>query len=202
MTKQEASRTIEAILYVSGEPVPVSDLSERLLLTMSEALDALDALQERLEEPESGIQLNRSGGSVYLSIKPACAPDVEKYLQPAKKQPLSQAVMETLSIVAYRQPVTKGEIEQVRGVKCDYSVQALLRGMKPCMAGIILGTGICMILKNAGLFPGAAPSLSAVLLTAALAAAYFGAGRLFKKGISPIALILVSALAGIVVYGG
>ena len=128
MTKQEASRTIEAILYVSGEPVPVSDLSERLLMTMSEALDALDALQERLEEPESGIQLNRSGGSVYLSIKPACAPDVEKYLQPAKKQPLSQAVMETLSIVAYRQPVTKGEIEQVRGVKCDYSVQALLRG--------------------------------------------------------------------------
>ena len=80
-------------------------------------------------------------------------------------------------------------------------VQALLRGMKPCMAGIILGTGICMILKNTGLLPGTELSLPDVLLTAALAAAYFGAGRLFKKGISPIALILVSALAGIAAYG-
>ena len=128
MTQQEASRTIEAILYVAGEGVPVRSLSERLLLTAFETESALDALEARLEGPDSGIQLNRSGGSVYLSIKPACAPEVEKYLQPAKKQPLSQAVMETLSIIAYRQPVTKSEIEQVRGVKCDYSVQALIRG--------------------------------------------------------------------------
>ena len=61
MTQQEASRTIEAILYVAGEGVPVRSLSERLLLTAFETESALDALEARLEGPDSGIQLNRSG---------------------------------------------------------------------------------------------------------------------------------------------
>ena len=72
------------------------------------------------------MQLNRSGGEVFLSIRPEFAPQIEAFLQPLEKRPLSQAVLETLSIIAYRQPVTKADIEQVRGVKCDYSVQALL----------------------------------------------------------------------------
>lgn len=63
---------------------------------------------------------------MFLSIRPEFAPQVEAFLQPLEKRPLSQAVLESLSIIAYRQPVTKAEIEQVRGVKCDYSVQALL----------------------------------------------------------------------------
>ena len=52
---------------------------------------------------------------------------METFLQPLKKQPLTQAVMETLSVIAYRQPATRAEIEAVRGVKCDYSVQLLLK---------------------------------------------------------------------------
>ncbi|HPS81399.1 MAG TPA: SMC-Scp complex subunit ScpB, partial [Candidatus Limiplasma sp.] len=54
------------------------------------------------------------------------APYVERLLQPVQRQTLSQAAMETLAVIAYRQPTTKGAIEQVRGVKCDYSVQSLL----------------------------------------------------------------------------
>ncbi|MEF9896453.1 MAG: SMC-Scp complex subunit ScpB, partial [Clostridia bacterium] len=54
------------------------------------------------------------------------APYVERLLQPIQQQSLSQAAMETLSIIAYRQPVTKSDIEKVRGVKCDYSVQSLV----------------------------------------------------------------------------
>ena len=67
---------------------------------------------------------------MFLSICPKYASQVEAFLQPLQKQPLSQAVLETLSIIAYRQPVTKADIEAVRGVKCDYSVQSLLnRGL-------------------------------------------------------------------------
>ena len=68
----------------------------------------------------------RFGAHVQLATRPDYAPYVEKLLQPVQKQTLSQAVMETLAVIAYRQPVTKAEIEQVRGVKCDYSVQSLV----------------------------------------------------------------------------
>ncbi len=117
---------VEAILFVSGDPVRVEDLAHAMNLTMSEMAEALDALGDHLTLENRGIQLNRSGESVFLSIRPAFAPQVEAFLQPLQKRPLSQAVLETLSIIAYRQPCTRGDIEAIRGVKCDYSVQSLL----------------------------------------------------------------------------
>ena len=68
--------------------------------------------------------------AMQLATRPDYAKYVEKLLQPVQKQSLSQAVMETLAVIAYRQPVTKAEIELIRGVKCDYSVQMLVsRGL-------------------------------------------------------------------------
>ena len=81
-------------------------------------------------------------------------------------------------------------------------VQSALRGLKPCIIGIILATGIYMIIRHCVGNPGAfSPDLKATLLTAALAAVYFASGRIFKKRISPIGLIGISAAAGILVYG-
>ena len=117
---------IEAILFVSGDPVRVDALAHAMNLTVTELDEALEALGDHLSLENRGIQLNRSGETVFLSICPRYEPQVEQFLQPLQKQPLSQAVLETLSIIAYRQPVTKGDIEAVRGVKCDYSVQSLL----------------------------------------------------------------------------
>ena len=104
----------------------VEDLAHAMNLTMSEMTEALEQLSDHLTLEGRGIQLNRSGETVFLSIRPAYAPQVEAFLQPLQKRPLSQAVLETLSIVAYRQPCTRGDIEAIRGVKCDYSVQSLL----------------------------------------------------------------------------
>ena len=123
---ENLSAIIEAILFVSGDPVRVDALAHAMNLTVSELNEALAALGDHLALENRGIQLNRSGETVFLSICPKYAPQVEAFLQPLQKQPLSQAVLETLSIIAYRQPVTKGDIEAVRGVKCDYSVQSLL----------------------------------------------------------------------------
>ncbi|MEI3406392.1 MAG: SMC-Scp complex subunit ScpB [Christensenellales bacterium] len=76
------------------------------------------------------MRLLRFGQHVQLATRPDYAKYVEKLLQPVQKQSLSQAVMETLAVIAYRQPVTKAEIELIRGVKCDYSVQTLVtRGL-------------------------------------------------------------------------
>ena len=123
---ENLSAIIEAILFVSGDPVRTDALAHAMNLTVSELNEALSALGDHLSLENRGIQLNRSGETVFLSICPKYAAQVEAFLQPLQKQPLSQAVLETLSIIAYRQPVTKGDIEAVRGVKCDYSVQSLL----------------------------------------------------------------------------
>ncbi len=74
-------------------------------------------------------------------------------------------------------------------------VQAVLRGLKPCIIGIILATGISMIISHGS------SDLSAAGLTAVLALIYFGSRKFTKKGISPIALIVISALTGMIVYG-
>ena len=74
--------------------------------------------------------------------------------------------------------------------------------MKPCIIGIILSTGIFMILQHSVGKPGAfSADLTAVLMTVVLAVLYFGSRKVLKKGISPIGLIGISAVAGIIVYG-
>jgi len=119
--------SVEAILFVAGDPVNVAELAHSMNLTQIEMDEALAQLARSYAEDGRGIRLNRNGGEAYLSIDPARARAVETFLQPMKKQALSQAVLETLSVIAYRQPTTRAEIEAVRGVKCDYSVQMLLK---------------------------------------------------------------------------
>ena len=81
-------------------------------------------------------------------------------------------------------------------------VQAILRGMKPCIVGIILATGLYMILHNC-VDSSIQFSLNttAIIMTVVLSAVYFGSGKILKKGISPIGLIGISAVAGIIIYG-
>ena len=74
--------------------------------------------------------LKRFGDKVQLATRPLYAGDIVRLLQPVQQQSLSQAAMETLAVVAYKQPVTRAEVEQIRGVKCDYSLQSLMiKGM-------------------------------------------------------------------------
>ncbi len=126
ISEKKLKSVIEAILFVAGEPIKVDTLAHALELTVSELSPVLDSLRDEYDLDERGLRLNRFGESVQLSTRPDYAPFIERVLQPVQKQSLSQAAKETLSIVAYRQPVTKSEIEAIRGVKCDYSIQSLL----------------------------------------------------------------------------
>jgi len=117
---------VEAILFVSGEPVSIVELAAALSVTEVEVIGAMDRLQREYETSQRGITLRRFGHHYRLVIREEYAPYVEMLLQPVQKQSLSQAALETLAVIAYRQPTTRGEVEQVRGVKCDYSIQSLL----------------------------------------------------------------------------
>ncbi len=80
-------------------------------------------------------------------------------------------------------------------------VQAVLRGLKPCIIGIILATGAYMIFKNGFVMREGAMQIRPLLLTAALAAVYYGSRKMRKGGLTPIMLICIAAAAGVVVYG-
>ena len=124
MEPNEIPRILEAILFVAGEPVAVADLAQALEVSEMEIMHAVEELQRECER--RGVTIHRYGDHLRMETRPEYAPYVERLLQPVQRQTLSQTAMETLAVIAYRQPVTKGEVEQVRGVKCDYSVQSLL----------------------------------------------------------------------------
>lgn len=126
MDTNEMAHVIEAILFVAGEAVEMREIVRALETTEDEAARAVDALDSDYSFHRRGICLKRFGSHIQLSTRPDYAPYVERLLQPIQKQSLSQSAMETLAIVAYRQPITKLEIEAIRGVRCDYSVQSLV----------------------------------------------------------------------------
>ena len=126
MEKSQICGAIEAILYVTGEPIELSELGRALEIDDEQLACALDELEHAYDKEARGFRLLRFGEHVQLGTRSDYAPYIEKLLQPVQKQSLSQAVMETLALIAYKQPVTRAEIEAIRGVKCDYSVQSLL----------------------------------------------------------------------------
>ncbi len=111
---------------MAGEPVKIADLAIALGLDDKQIAEAVDATVRSFENEKRGIVVKRYGDHLRLETRAEFAPYVERLLQPVQRQSLSQTAMETLAVIAYRQPTTKGEVEQVRGVKCDYSVQSLL----------------------------------------------------------------------------
>ena len=117
---------IEAILFVSGEAVGIRDLAKALRISEAETKKALNELADEYDYEQRGFLLKRFGEKVQLATRPLYAEDVVRLLQPVQQQSLSQAAMETLAVVAYKQPVTRAEVEQIRGVKCDYSLQSLM----------------------------------------------------------------------------
>ena len=118
---------IEAILFVAGDAVPVRDLAKALQIGEKELDAVLCEMKDDYDYEQRGFLIKRFGNNVQLATRPLYSEDVLRLLQPVQQQSLSQAALETLAVVAYRQPVTRAEVEQIRGVKCDYSLQSLMQ---------------------------------------------------------------------------
>jgi segregation and condensation protein B len=114
---------VYALLFVADAPATAKSLAEALGYSEGGVEQALDLLEQRLEE--GPIQLVRLAGGYQLSTKPEYAEAISAFLKP-QRQRLSRSLMEVLAIVAYRQPLTLAEMDQIRGVQSDYSVKALL----------------------------------------------------------------------------
>ena len=125
-TEGTLSGKIEAILFVAGEAVSVRDLARALQTEEEKIRTEIRSLRDEYDFEQRGFYLKEFADKVQLATRPLYAEDVLRLLQPVQQQSLTQAAMETLAVVAYKQPVTRAEVEQIRGVKCDYSLQSLM----------------------------------------------------------------------------
>lgn len=126
---------IESILYVSGEPVSMVELQRVFDLTALEIKGVIASMAERMKQQGRGIQLFTTSDTVQLVTNPEFDSWIIKLLSPPEERTMSDSIMETLAVIAYRQPVTRAEIEAVRGVRCEYSVSQLLKQGFICELG-------------------------------------------------------------------
>ncbi|MFA6860186.1 MAG: SMC-Scp complex subunit ScpB [Clostridia bacterium] len=116
---------VESILFISGEGVLISDISEKLGVEIKDIQNAVEKLKTKYSE-QSGIQLVSYNNKIQFSSNPQYSNFVESVLNPIREKALTKATLETIAIIAYKQPITRLEIEEIRGVSSDYSVQVLI----------------------------------------------------------------------------
>jgi segregation and condensation protein B len=121
----ELARTIEALLFLSPDPVPAAALIEACEASEVQVRNALDLLAEELAPGRRGLVLREVAGGYTLATDPAAEAAARRLLARPRTPPLTQAQAETLAIVAYLQPVSRPEIARIRGVSSESAVQTL-----------------------------------------------------------------------------
>lgn len=118
---------LEAILFVTEAPVPASELAEVLELPTREVDELIQRLGRELEERDAGLVLREAAGGWRLYSHPEAYPYLERFSASGTARRLSPAALETLAVVAYRQPVARSQISEIRGVDSDSAVRTLER---------------------------------------------------------------------------
>jgi len=124
---------VEAILFVAGEPVTLEQLTKVLAVTPTEITSVIDELVSIYAQ--RGIRLQRYNDQYMFVSAPEAAPIVRRFLGTQQSQRLSPAALETLAIIAYRQPITRAQIDAIRGVDSSAALRALLSRDLICEAG-------------------------------------------------------------------
>jgi segregation and condensation protein B len=119
------TRTLEALLFVSDEPLTESVLAQALEIDRRDVQARCRRLADELEERGSGVVLREVAGGWRLFTHPDTAPEVERFVLSSRQARLTKAALETIAIVAYKQPVTRHQVSSIRGVNSDGVLRAL-----------------------------------------------------------------------------
>lgn len=123
---KELEAAIEAILFASGESVEAEKLAKAIELDTESTRKLLYEMMGRYDSEKRGIHIVEMDGAFQMCTRPEMFDYLVRIAKQPRKAALTDVVMETLSIIAYKQPVTKLELEQIRGVKCDHAVNKLI----------------------------------------------------------------------------
>lgn len=124
MNLNEIAKVIEAVVFVSGEGVDIDEFKTKYEMNDREFNKCFDILKEKYNE-KSGINLIRYKNKIQFCSNPEIANDIAEILNPIRERSLTKTALETVAIVAYKQPITRLEIENIRGVNSDYAIQLL-----------------------------------------------------------------------------
>ncbi len=132
MYLEQLAQHIESLIFSTDHPITLDEIKSVLeeafgiKFPEQELVSTIDGLQERYASEDLSFEIVEIGGGYQFLTKGAFHHTVGIFLKQTTRKRLSRAALETLSIIAYKQPVTKSEMEKIRGVSCDYSVQKLL----------------------------------------------------------------------------
>ena len=118
---------IEAILFASGELVSLKNISKAIDKTEEEANEIICNLMKRYDENESGLKIIQIENSFQMCTNPKYFTYIKNLYTNEQKKTLSQTLLETLAIIAYKQPITKAQIENIRGVNSEHSINSLIK---------------------------------------------------------------------------
>lgn len=125
-TGKSIKSAFESMMFIWGEALDAKTAADVLNISEKQALDILLSLQEDYEENGGGIRIRKINKSFQFVTPDENAEYIERLCTPVKRRKLSQSALEVLAIVAYKQPVTRGEIENVRGIKCERVLEGLI----------------------------------------------------------------------------
>ena len=117
---------VESILFASGEPIEAQKLAQTLETDVQTVEDVIDGLNEYYSDDQRGFEIVKLDGSYQMTTRAFYSEITRRALDHRRNTPLSGAALEILAVVAYNQPVTKGYIEQIRGVDCFYGINSLV----------------------------------------------------------------------------
>ena len=143
---------LEALLFASGEPVLVKDMAKVLSLSEKESLQLVKLLKEDLSKKERGMQVLQLENRFQMSTNPLYYPYIEVLYQQQSKIRLTEVQLETLAIIVYQQPVTRQEINDIRGVQSDAVVQRLIQMELVEEAGRLKAPGRPILLRTTDAF--------------------------------------------------
>ncbi len=127
MDKAEQKRVIEAVLFLTEEPLKADRIATILATSLGEAENLLQELKNDLAAANRGIQIVETATGFQMGTVPELAPFLERAFSEDVSSNLSTAALEALAIIAYKQPVTRIEIESIRGVRCEHVLENLLK---------------------------------------------------------------------------
>ena len=140
-SKKTIKSALESMMFIWGQPLDVKTCADIFNVSKEDMTEYFLELQAEYEQEGRGIVIRQVNKSFQFVTRPENAEFIERLCTPVKVKKLSQSALEVLAIIAYKQPVTKGEIDAIRGVKCDRVIDGLMKKELVCVKGKSEGIG-------------------------------------------------------------